>query len=95
VTNLFNWYDYSQENGDTEDTKGKGKKPSPNAVAFQSLRERITRLLLSQAGLLTKQLCNYSYPSYIKRANILKRKLFTHTVQVYVSYVFHNKELLQ
>jgi len=43
--------------------EGKGTKPSPNVVSFQSLRERNTRLLLSQIGLLTKELCNYSYPA--------------------------------
>jgi hypothetical protein len=49
--------------------EGKGTKSSPNVVSFQSLRERNIRLLLSLVGLLTKELCNYSYPSDIKKEN--------------------------
>jgi hypothetical protein len=49
--------------------EGKGTQPSPNVVSFQLLRERNIRLLLSQVGLLTKELCHYSYPSDIKKEN--------------------------
>ena len=53
-----------------EDTKGKGRVLSPLQMCSPlSLRERNIRLLLSQAGLLTMELCNHSYPSDIKKEN--------------------------